>query len=239
MRIDKAIFDKKLVQSRSRAEMLIKAGNVKVNGKTVMKPSQEVAETDEIEIQDIGYVGRGGIKLEYALDKFKTDVKDAVALDIGASTGGFTQCLLKRGAKKVYAVDVGHGQMADEIRNDARVELFENTNAKDIFPKMFAQKVSVAVMDVSFISQTALYPALFECCSGPIISLLKPQFEVEKNHLNKKGIIKDKRDYEKVLEKINSSVALLGRTVTNVCESPILGGDGNKEFLILIEGEEK
>lgn len=233
MRLDKAIFERKLAQSRSRAEMLILSGAVKVNGNVSTKPSQNVEENDKIEVEDIAYVGRGGLKLEGALDTFELDVQDLVALDVGASTGGFTQCLLKKGVKKVFAVDVGHGQMAEEISNDERVELFEDTNAKDIFPQMFDQKIDIAVMDVSFISQTALYPALFLCVSQAVI-LVKPQFELEKKFLTKKGIVKDKRLYPLVFKKIQAEANKNGMQIEKACASSILGGDGNKEFFVLL-----
>lgn len=233
MRLDKAIFDKKLTQSRSRAEMLILSGAVKVNGKVITKPSQNVIETDVIEVEDIAYVGRGGLKLEGAIEAFDIDVCGLVALDVGASTGGFTQCLLKKGAKKVYALDVGHGQMAEEIANDNRVVLFEDTNAKDIYPKMFDQKLDIAVMDVSFISQTALYPALFSCVDRAI-TLVKPQFELEKKFLTKKGIVKDKKLYPLVFKKIQAEANKYGFQIEKACVSSILGGDGNKEFFVLL-----
>ena len=192
MRLDKAVFEQKKAQSRSRAEMLILSGAVKVNGRVVQKPSQNVEEKDIIDVEDIAYVGRVGLKLEGALDAFELDVNGLVALDIGASTGGFTQCLLKRGVKKVFAIDVGHGQMAKEIADDDRVELFEDTNARDIYPQMFSQSADIAVMDVSFISQTTLYPALF-ACTDKVVALVKPQFELEKRFLTKKVIVKDKK----------------------------------------------
>lgn len=233
MRLDKAIFVQKLAQSRSRAEMLILSGAVKVNGKVITKPSFNVEDSDGIEVEDIAYVGRGGLKLEGALDEFELSVNGLVALDIGASTGGFTQCLLKRGAKKVFAIDVGHGQMAREIASDSRVELFEDTNARDIFLAMFSQKPNIAVMDVSFISQTVLYEALFACVDC-VVALVKPQFELEKKFLTKKGIVKDKKLYPLVLKKIEESAKKYGMQIEKACVSSILGGDGNKEFFVLL-----
>lgn len=233
MRLDKAVFEQKKAQSRSRAEMLILSGAVKVNGRVVQKPAQNVEEKDVIEVEDIAYVGRGGLKLEGALDAFELNVDGLVALDIGASTGGFTQCLLKRGAKKVFAIDVGHGQMAKEIADDCRVELFEDTNARDIYPQMFSQKADIAVMDVSFISQTTLYPALFACVDR-VVALVKPQFELEKRFLTKKGIVKDKKLYLSVIKKIENAANALGMQIEKACVSSILGGDGNTEFLVLL-----
>ena len=233
MRLDKAIFNKKLAQSRSRAEMLIESGAVRVNGKVVTKPSQDIKENDVIEVEDIAYVGRGGLKLEGALDEFEINVSGLVALDIGASTGGFTQCLLKRGAKKVFAIDVGHGQMASEIAQDDRVELFEDTNARAIYLEMFSKKPDIAVMDVSFISQTVLYQALF-ACADCVVALVKPQFELEKKFLAKKGIVKDKKLYQIVFQKIQNAAKNYGMQIEKACISPILGGDGNKEFFVLL-----
>lgn len=238
MRLDKAVFLRGLAQSRSRAEQLIASGDVFVNGLPVNKTSYSVEESDRILVRDsIGYVGRGGLKLEYALDTFKIVCRGKKALDIGASTGGFTQCLLRRGVQKVIAVDVGHGQMAPELIEDPRVVLLENTNARYLTPEMTGGKAELAVVDVSFISQTALYPALFSCMEelAPVITLVKPQFEAGSRYLNKKGVIKDPAVYPKVLEAIDRCARALGRGVKKVCSSPVLGGDGNREFLILLE----
>ena len=213
MRLDKFIAQKGLVQSRSRAEQLISDGSVKVNGKTVTKPAFSVEENDKIEISDsINYVGRGGLKLEYAINKFNISVNGVDALDIGASTGGFTECLLNFGAKSVCAVDVGHGQMAEKLKADPRVTLLEDTNARFITPEIIGGKKDLAVMDVSFISQTAIFGALFECVndSADIVTLVKPQFEAGSEFLSKKGIIKDRRIYKSVLEKIDLSTNEFG-----------------------------
>lgn len=234
MRLDKAVYLRKLAQSRSRAEMLIVSGAVKVNGTVVTKPSKEVEETDVILAEDIGYVGRGGLKLEHAIDTFLTKVNGRVFADIGASTGGFTQCLLKKGAKHVYSIDVGHGQLAEEIRKDGRVTVMEDTNARELNREMFEHCIEGCVMDVSFISQTALYDSIFSLTDGELISLIKPQFEAGKQYLNKKGIIKNKNVYGMVLKRIESSANIYGRRIEKICVSPILGGDGNKEFLALI-----
>lgn len=238
MRLDKAVFLRGLAQSRSRAEQLIASGDVFVNGMPVNKASYSVEESDRILVQDsIGYVGRGGLKLEYALDTFGIVCQGKKALDIGASTGGFTQCLLRRGVQKVIAVDVGHGQMAPELVKDPRVVLLENTNARYLTPEMTGGRAELAVMDVSFISQTVLYPALFSCMEeqAPIITLVKPQFEAGSRCLNKKGVVKDPTVYPKVFETIDRHARALGRGVAKVCMSPVLGGDGNREFLVLLE----
>lgn len=238
MRLDKFIAEKGLVQSRSRAEQLISGGSVKVNGRTVTKPAFSVEETDKIDIVDsINYVGRGGLKLEYALKEFGISVKDADALDIGASTGGFTECLLNFGARSVCAVDVGHGQMAEKLAADSRVIMLENTNARFINPEIIGGKKNIAVMDVSFISQTAIFSALFGCVcdNADIVTLVKPQFEAGNEFLSKKGIIKDRRVYKTVLNKIDTEARNFGYGIKNACVSPIKGGDGNTEFLVHIK----
>lgn len=238
MRLDKFIAEKGLTQSRSRAEQLISGGSVRVNGKTITKPAYSVEENDSVDVTDsINYVGRGGLKLEYAIREFGIDVNGKNALDIGASTGGFTECLLNCGAKSVCAVDVGHGQMAEKLKNDPRVTLLENTNARFITPEIIGGKKDIAVMDVSFISQTVIFNALFECVneSADIITLVKPQFEAGNVFLSKKGIIKDKRVYKSVLEKIDLSAREFGYGIENACVSPIKGGDGNTEFLVYIK----
>jgi len=238
MRLDKAIFERKLTQSRSRAELLIDDGAVMVNGVIAKKASLDVNENDLIEVYDsIGYVGRGGLKLEYAIKQFDIMCDGLDALDIGASTGGFTQCLLKNGVNSVVAVDVGHGQMAEEIKGDSRVTLLEDTNAKAITPEIIFGKKDIAVMDVSFISQASIYPAMFACLkeNGFAITLVKPQFEADSRALSKKGIIKDKSLYREILKRTALEASKFDYSITDICTSPILGGDGNTEFLIKLE----
>ncbi len=238
MRLDKAIFVKGFAKSRSRALLLINEGSVQVNCKTILKASFEVNDDDVISVTDtIGYVGRGGLKLEGALKHFNVDVNGLEALDIGASTGGFTECLLNFNAKNVVAVDVGHGQMDDKLKEDSRVCLLENTNAKYITPETIGGKKDIAVMDVSFISQTEIYSAMFNCLkdNGIAITLVKPQFEAGSKFLNKKGVIKDKKVYLTVLNKIEQSAHVFSYGVKDAMVSPILGGDGNIEFLVLLE----
>lgn len=237
MRLDKAIFHRGLVQSRSRAAMLISENSVKVNGIIVSKSSYEVTDVDYIEVLDsIGYVGRGGLKLEGALKFFNVDVSGKSALDIGASTGGFTQCLLRHGALEVVAVDVGYGQLHETLLGDKRVRLIEKFNAKNLTESIIGGKKDIAVMDVSFISQTEIYSAMFSCLKtdGFAITLVKPQFEAGSKYLNKKGIVKDKKVFKEVLEKIEKSANYFGYSVFDICQSPILGGDGNIEFLVKI-----
>ena len=238
MRLDKRVFEQGFAKSRSRAALLINEGSVKVNGKTIIKTSFDVDESDVISVTDtIGYVGRGGLKLEGALKSFNLYITDFEALDIGASTGGFTECLLNFNAKSVVAVDVGHGQMDEKLRNDKRVTLFENTNAKYITPELIGGKKDIAVMDVSFISQTEIYNAMFNTLkeNGIAITLVKPQFEAGSKFLNKKGVIKDKKVYLTVLNKIEQAARVFSYGVKDACVSSILGGDGNIEFLVLLE----
>ncbi|MBE7091598.1 MAG: TlyA family RNA methyltransferase [Clostridiales bacterium] len=237
MRLDKALFEKGFVKSRSRAALLINENSVTVNGKIINKASFNINENDVISVIDtIGYVGRGGLKLEGAIKIFDIDVSGFDAVDIGASTGGFTECLLKFGAKSVVSVDVGHDQMDSSIKNDKRVTLLENTNAKDLTPELIGGKKDIAVMDVSFISQTEIYQAMFSILkeNGIAITLVKPQFEAGSKYLNKKGIIKDKKIYLDVLKKIEKCANSFSYGVENACVSSILGGDGNVEFLILL-----
>ena len=238
MRLDKALMERGLVPSRSRAALLIEGGGVCVNEKTVRKCSFETTESDELSVNDlIGYVGRGGLKLENALSVFGVSCAGRHALDIGASTGGFTECLLRFGAASVTAVDVGHGQMHPSLVNDPRVINMENTNARLLTPDAVGGKKDLAVMDVSFISQSVIYPSLFSCVKpeAPIITLVKPQFEAGSRYLNKKGVIKDKKVYLSVLRDLDAAAHALGRGVTKAMVSPILGGDGNMEFLVLLE----
>jgi 23S rRNA (cytidine1920-2'-O)/16S rRNA (cytidine1409-2'-O)-methyltransferase len=216
---------------------LIDNNSVKVNGVIVSKASYDIKDNDNIEVFDsIGYVGRGGLKLEEAIKTFNIDISGKEALDIGASTGGFTQCLLKYGAKSVVAVDVGCGQMHKSLIDDERVTLIEKFNAKDLNPELINGKKHIAVMDVSFISQTEIYSAMFSCLNedGIAITLVKPQFEVGGKFLNKKGIVKDKKIYKDVFLKMQYNANKYGYSVWNICDSPILGGDGNKEFLFEI-----
>ncbi len=238
MRLDKAVFERGLAQSRSRAALLINENSVKVNGKTINKVSFDITESDEITVTDsIGYVGRGGLKLEGALKLFCVDVSGFEAIDIGASTGGFTECLLRFGAKSIVAVDVGHDQMDEKIKNDPRVTLLENTNAKILTTELIGGKKDIAVMDVSFISQTEIFSAMFSCLKddGIAITLVKPQFEAGSKYLNKKGVIKDKKVYIEVLKKIENAAKVFSYGVKNACVSSITGGDGNTEFLILLQ----
>ncbi len=238
-RIDKLLVELGFADSRTKAQALVMAGVVLVNENRIEKPSQEFLPTDKIRIKgktdEIKYVGRGGLKLEKALQEFQIRPSKYVCLDVGASTGGFTDCLLQHGAKKVFAIDVGTNQLVWKLRNDARVEVRENVNARYLKPEDFAEKFDLIVMDVSFISVTKILPTLKNLLAenGKIIVLIKPQFEVGKGEVGKGGIVKDESKHAEVIEKINKFTEEIGLKNLGLIASPILGADGNKEFLAL------
>lgn len=235
MRLDVYLADAALVDSRTDAKNFILGGSVSVNGKTVKKPAFEVSGNEEITVDKSSkkYVSRGGLKLEAALDKFSIDVSGALAIDVGASSGGFTDCLLKRGAKRVLAVDSGAGQLVQSIRNDSRVLVYENFNARYMNAGDFDYTPSLAVMDVSFISAKLIIPSVSSVLApeGRFICLIKPQFEVGRSGLNKKGIVKNEELRRRVVNDVVESASLCGFTLMGLMESPIVGGDGNIEYL--------
>jgi len=219
------------------------SGVVLANEQRVEKPSQEFSEDAEIRIKgdspESKYVSRGGLKLEAALREFQIEPKDFVCLDIGASTGGFTDCLLQRGAKRIVALDVGHSQLDWKIRSDPRVEVREGVNARYLSAKDFAEKFDLIVVDVSFISLTQILPPLPELLNAheKIVALIKPQFEVGKSEVGKGGIVRDPELHKQSIEKINACALSLNLRPAGLIESPILGAEGNKEFLALFEKE--
>ena len=235
MRLDVFLSDNGLVESRTDAKKFILGGFVSVNGKVISKPAFEVVGDEEIFVDKSSkkYVSRGGLKLEAALDEFSVDPSGRVAIDIGASSGGFTDCLLQRGAEKVYAVDSGVGQIAVHLRSDARVCVYENYNARYMESSHFEIQPTLAVMDVSFISATLIIPAVKSILGsgGDFICLIKPQFEVGKGGLGKGGIVKDASLRKKAVEKVLESASACGFDVIKVIESPIVGGSGNIEYL--------
>ena len=235
MRLDVYLADAALVDSRTDAKNFILGGSVSVNGKTVKKPAFEVSGNEEITVDKSSkkYVSRGGLKLEAALDKFSIDVSGALAIDVGASSGGFTDCLLKRGAKRVLAVDSGSGQLVRSIRNDSRVLVYENFNARYMNADDFDYTPSLSVMDVSFISAKLIIPSVSSVLApeGRFICLIKPQFEVGRSGLNKKGIVKNEELRRRVVNDVVESASLCGFTLMGLMESPIVGGDGNIEYL--------
>ena len=238
-RIDKLLVELGFADSRTKAQALVMAGVVIVGEKRIEKPSQEFSADAQIRIKgktaESKYVGRGGLKLEKALQEFQIRVDEYVCLDVGASTGGFTDCLLQNGAKKVITVDVGTNQLVWKLRNDARVEARENVNARYLKPEDFVEKFDLIVMDVSFISVTKILPVLPPLLNvdGKIITLIKPQFEVGRGEVGKGGIVRDAEKHERIVAEINSFAENCGLKVSGVIDSPILGAEGNKEFLAL------
>lgn len=242
-RIDQLLVERGFAESLAKARALVMSGVVLVNEKRVEKTSESFSSQSRIRIKgksaERKYVGRGGLKLEKALQEFQICLNEYVCLDVGASTGGFTDCLLRNGAKKVVTVDSGTNQIDWKLRTDARVEVRENTNARHLKPKDFAEKFDLIVMDVSFISATKILPALRDLLGekGKIIVLIKPQFEVERGAVGKGGIVTDETKHSEVIEKINDSAARLGLKAVGLIDSPILGAEGNKEFLVLYKPE--
>ncbi len=237
LRLDLLIVERNLASTRTKAQALIMGGVVFVDGQRVDKAGTLLKTDVEITIKDssLKYVGRGGLKLEGALKHFDIDVKGKTALDIGASTGGFTDCLLQNGASKVYALDVGYGQLDWKLRNDERVVVMENINARHLKPDDLPESVDIIVIDVSFISLTNIFPPalLFLKPKGILIALIKPQFEVGRGEVGKGGIVKDKIKHEQVVDKIAKQIEQHNLEVCGVIDSPILGAEGNKEFLVV------
>ncbi|ABA88308.1 rRNA methyltransferase, YqxC-related, putative [Syntrophotalea carbinolica DSM 2380] len=237
-RLDKLLVVRGLAQSRERARALILAGQVVVGHHTVDKAGAQVATDVSLRLkgEDIPYVSRGGLKLEKALDAFSVDVTGKVAMDVGASTGGFTDCLLQRGAARVYAVDVGYGQLAWSLRQDSRVVNLERTNIRHLQPQALPEKPSLAVIDASFISLDKVLPATLGLLTdqAEIVALIKPQFEVGRGAVGKGGVVRDASQHQAVVERIRQLSEQLGCQVLGVTESPILGPKGNREFLIYL-----
>lgn len=241
-RIDTLLVDRGLAQSRTRAQALVMTGVVLVDEQLVHKPSEKFATDANIRLKGSGdsphdYASRGGLKLEAALREFQIDVNGLTCLDVGSSTGGFTDCLLRYGARKVVAIDVGHNQMIWRLRRDPRVELREGVNARYLKPEDFDQKFDLATIDVAFISATKILPAVAPLLAerGRIITLIKPQFEVGKGEVGKGGIVKDPAKHQRVIDEVNSAAEELGLRGSGVIQSPIHGADGNVEFLALYE----
>ncbi|MDY0190387.1 MAG: TlyA family RNA methyltransferase [Desulfuromonas sp.] len=235
-RIDKLLFDLSLCSSRERARAMIMAGKVLVDDKVVDKAGTKVHIDAQIRLrgEDIPYVSRGGVKLAAALNHFSVSVSGRTAIDVGASTGGFTDCLLQYGVAKIYAVDVGYGQLAWSLREDARVINLERTNIRELATNDLADSPDLAVIDASFISLDKVLPATLALLAqhADIIALIKPQFEVGKGKVGKGGVVRDPEHHQQVIEKIKISAMQLGCFVNDVIASPILGPKGNREFLI-------
>lgn len=236
MRLDLFLTEKGYAETRTKAKNLIESGSVTVNGKLIFKSSFDVCEDDEISCRTdlvCPYVSRGGLKLEGALKEFGIDPSGAVCLDIGASSGGFTDCLLKHGASKVYAVDSGSGQLHKSLLCDDRVISLENVNARYLSEKEIPEKAAITVMDVSFISQTKLYSAIVPLMKekGILISLIKPQFEVGRSGVGKGGIVRDEKKRKEAVDAVIACASAFGLKNVKTVVSPIKGGDGNTEFL--------
>ena len=242
-RLDVALVKRGLAESRERAQAMILSGAVRVRQKRADKASAQVLEKDEIQVAapPHPYVSRGGLKLEKAILSFVVSARGAVAVDIGASTGGFTDALLKAGARLVYAVDVGYGQLDWRLRNDPRVVVMERTNARFLRKENFPERPSLCVMDVSFISVRLLLPVICPILgeSGRTVALIKPQFEAGRDRVGKKGVVRDAGTHRDVLVEILSFVESIGLTVQAVDFSPITGPEGNIEFLFDIVSKEK
>jgi 23S rRNA (cytidine1920-2'-O)/16S rRNA (cytidine1409-2'-O)-methyltransferase len=234
-RLDVLLFERGLVESRQKAQGMIMAGLVLVDGKRVDKAGAAVSDLAEITLkgQRLAYVSRGGLKLEKALDRFQIDLTGAVAIDAGASTGGFTDCMLQRGASKVYAVDVGYGQLAWSLRSDPRVISMERTNVRYLTPEVIPEPLDFASIDVSFISLKLILPAIRSLLkeSGVVVCLVKPQFEAGKDQIGKKGVVRDPAVHLAVLEQFLQHAAESGFFVKDITFSPVRGPEGNIEYL--------
>ncbi len=233
-RVDQLLVERGLAESRERAQALVMAGYVRANGQRVSKAGSTVPSDIQLELTDrLRYVGRGGLKLEAALEHFGIDVNGKVCLDVGSSTGGFTDCLLQHGAAKVYAFDSGTGQLDWKLRNDSRVIVREGTNARYLQPADVPEPIDIAVCDVSFISVTLILPVLPPLLrlTAKLVILIKPQFEVGRAQVGKGGIVRDPALHAEVCVGIKAAVEALGFGA-EIMESPILGAEGNREFLL-------
>lgn len=237
-RLDQLVFERGLTDSRERAKTSIMAGIVYVNGQKSDKPGTAVSEDANIELRGdtLKFVSRGGLKLEKALKIFDIDPSGLVCIDCGASTGGFTDVLLQNGAKKVFAVDVGYGQLAWSLRNDPRVVSMERTNLRYVTPDMLAEAPELAVMDLSFISLRLVLPAVYKliCDGAYTVCLIKPQFEAGRDKVGKKGVVRDKETHVEVIRSIMDFLPEAGFTMLGLGYSPIRGPEGNIEYLALL-----
>jgi 23S rRNA (cytidine1920-2'-O)/16S rRNA (cytidine1409-2'-O)-methyltransferase len=236
MRLDELVLARGLAESRTQAQRLILAGQVWQGDQVLDKAGRLVPEDVELRVEaGLPYVSRGGLKLAAALGAFGVDPTGWICADIGASTGGFTDCLLQRGAARVYAVDVGYGQLAWSLRQDARVISIERTNIRHLMS--LPELVALATVDVSFIGLSLVLPSIVKLLApgGQIIALIKPQFEVGRGEVGKGGIVRDPVAHERAVEGVRQAGLELGLAVSGVCESPITGADGNREFLILLQ----
>ena len=240
VRLDKLLVERGLAASRERAQALVLAGKVLVNEQKVEKAGAAVDPSADVRIlgEDLRYVSRGGLKLEQALAHWHIDVRRRVCMDVGASTGGFTDCLLQHGAARVIAVDTGYGQIAHRLRQDPRVRLLERTNARYLKPEDVGVAVDLVAMDVSFISATLVLPAVIRAARGvqphriELVVLVKPQFEAGRETVGKGGIVRDAQAQKEAVEKVRRAVLDLGASQAESIDSPIMGAEGNREFLL-------
>ncbi len=240
-RLDKLMLERGLAPSREKAQALIMAGQVVVGDHAAMKAGQQVSADTPIRIkgEQLPYVSRGGLKLEKGLEQFRIDPAGRIAIDVGASTGGFSDCLLQRDAARVYAVDVGYGQLAWKLREDSRVVVLEKTNIRNLQPAQLDTLPDLAVIDASFISLKLVLPPTLALLRQPaeLVVLIKPQFEVGKGLVGKGGIVRDAKLHDLVLEEMQQLVEELGLVLIGICDSPITGADGNREFLMGLKME--
>jgi 23S rRNA (cytidine1920-2'-O)/16S rRNA (cytidine1409-2'-O)-methyltransferase len=238
-RLDLLLTERGLAPTRQRAQALIMAGRIRVDDRPADKPGRLVDENQRIEVVggDLPYVSRGGVKLQAALDAYELDVMGWICLDVGASTGGFTDCLLQRGAGRVYAVDVGYGQIAWSLRQDPRVVVIERTNIRTIDPEKMPEPVDLITIDVSFISLKLVVLAVLRFLKpgGRLLPLVKPQFEVGKGEVGKGGVVRDPAQHERVLADLALFFNGLGLTCGPVIPSPVIGPKGNREFFLLLK----
>ena len=238
MRADMLLVAQGLSPSRQKAKEIILSSSAFANGVAIKKPSQEIPEDALLTVNpnalSLRYVGRGGLKLEGAVKSFGLTLENKVCMDIGASTGGFTDCLLQNGAQRVYAVDVGHGQLAEKLLKDTRVINLEGTNIRELTEELVPEKVDFVCSDVSFISLSYVFPVAYHFLksNGQAVFLIKPQFEVGKQDVGKNGIVKDPKVHDRVLQKILANCTQVGFSVYGLIPSPIRGGDGNIEYLL-------
>lgn len=235
LRLDQIVFDRGHAESREKAKALIMAGAVFVNGEKQTKPGTPVSDDADIEVrgEKLPFVSRGGLKLQKALQVFPIDPMGLTCIDCGASTGGFTDCLLQKGARHVYAVDVGYGQLAWSLRCDERVTVMERTNARSLTPDMFSERMDLAVMDMSFISLHLVLPAVRTLLTedGQVVCLVKPQFEAGREKVGKKGVVRDPAVHLEVLENFIDKLEPMGYSLAGLDFSPVRGPEGNIEYL--------
>lgn len=239
IRLDTAVFESGISESREKAKALIMAGQIYVNGMKAIKPGSTVAVTDKIELRGnaLPYVSRGGLKLEKAMKVFPISLNDKVCMDIGASTGGFTDCMLQNGASKVYSIDVGYGQLAWKLRSDPRVVNLERTNFRYVTNEQIPEEIDFASIDVSFISLKLIFPALRPLLKndGECVCLVKPQFEAGKDKVGKKGVVREKNTHVQVIENVIGFALDNDFSVLDLDFSPVKGPEGNIEYLLYIK----